>query len=292
VFFVKAQELQHQAFVSLETGSFSDEPEFNNPSLHLVTATREKLEAFLGDQAYLLSHQIHLIEVFAGSTANTSKQVEVAGGNAIRIGLAWGQDLSTAVNRALLLELAKYVCPEHVVVAWQCTSVAGFSQLNYVRHEQSRPRIDSQRQLVGHWVNLFGDLYMIQHSANRFCHAENPSKSLAWLHPRIPKLPNLLIAEFDQCMYGLKSPRPPHKHHHKTTYLATNSPVMFNHMSTRCNRQHDHEPLEGSYQGVSLTKTAENYPVKMAKILVQAMIEESNCKTALPAESLENKTSQ
>ena len=126
VFYVKAQELQQQAFVSLETGSFSDEPEFNNPSLHLVTATREQLEAFLGDQAYLLSHKIHLIEVFACSTANTSKQVEVAGGNAIRIGLAWGQDLSTAVNRALLLELAKYVCPEHVIVAWQCTSVAGF----------------------------------------------------------------------------------------------------------------------------------------------------------------------
>jgi hypothetical protein len=168
VFFTEARKLQEQAFLKLEQG-FQEETICDHAMFSLVTASRAQLESFLNEQAYLLNHRIHLIEVFAGQIANTSKTVEKAKGNAIRIGLAWGQDLSTAVNRALLLELIKYVRPEHVIMAWQCTSVAGFSQLNYMKHEQPRQSVDAARELVGHWINMFCIGYMIQHLGRRFC---------------------------------------------------------------------------------------------------------------------------
>ena len=223
MFFTEAQELQPAVFLAFEK-TCSDEPHLGDPSLHLVTATKKQLEQFLGKQAHLLSKRVHLLEVFAGEIANTSKQVETHGGNAIRIGIAYGQDLSTTVNRALLLELIKYARPEHVLFAWQCTSVAGFSELNYVKHEQSRTQIDHQRRLVGHWVNMWCDAYMIQHANGRFCHAENPVGSRAWSHPRITTMPDMLFAVFDQ-------------------YIATNSPDMFKETSKRCDNAHQREVL-------------------------------------------------
>ena len=86
-----------------------------------------------------------------------------------------------------------------------------------MKHEHSRQSVDAARELVGHWINMFCDAYMIQHFGRRFCHGENLEKSLAWHHLRFATLPNLLFAVFDQCMYGLVSPRPPHKPHKKTT---------------------------------------------------------------------------
>lgn len=274
-----------------------DKPEKDDPKFHIVTASRKQLESFLGDQNWLLSRKIHLIEVFAGPIANLSKAVETINGNAIRIGLAYGQDLSRVENRALLLELVKFVHPEHVFVAWQCTSVAGFSQLNYEKNEHTRHIIDASRKLVGDWINMWSDIYLIQHHHGRYCHAENPTGSLAWLHPRVSTLPGLLFGDFDQCMYGLVSPRPPHLPHHKATTIATNSPQMQQIMMVKCNKSHQHEVLQGSYKGVSLTKTAENYPWRMAQKLVQAMVNESNCQSvkqtalAASAETLENKLS-
>ena len=132
VFYTQAHELQKEVFVGVKQGFLMEEVCEGNPMFHLVLASREMLEKFLGEQAYLLTLRIHSIEVFAEHIANISKCVEKANGNAIRIGLAWGQDLSTAVNRALLLELVKYVRPEQVIMAWQCTSVAGFSYLSYM----------------------------------------------------------------------------------------------------------------------------------------------------------------
>ena len=87
---------------------------------------------------------------------------------------------------------------------------------------------------------------------------------------------------------------------HTTTTPATPQSNIHRHQLTgnvsrhdkRCDHNHTHETLQGSYKGISLTKAAENYPVKMAQSLVKAMILESNQtvedQNALPAVPLEN----
>ena len=85
---------------------------------------------FLGHQAYLLDGPIALVEVFAGAHARLSSNVQKLGGTSIKIGLHYGHDLSLTQNRNLLMQLIGHVQPLHVWVAWQCTSVAGYSALN------------------------------------------------------------------------------------------------------------------------------------------------------------------
>jgi hypothetical protein len=239
---------------------------------HAVNVTRSQLDDFLGpQQSHLIDQHIGLVEVFAGKHARTSIEMEKTGKKAIRIGLAWGHDLTTVKARTMVVELIKFVQPDDALVAWPCTSVRGFSQLNYHKHPELRHHIDTERVQVGNWINMFGDIFEIQHAMNRGCHAENPTTSLAWKHPRLAKLCGLLWVKFDQCQFGLRSIRPPHHFHRKDTTVLSNRTSMQHHLNRRCSKDHEHEVIQGAYQGQNLSKAAENYPTALAKALVKGM---------------------
>ena len=202
-----------------------------DPVYTKVLVTKSELQAFLGPkQQHLLDQDVWLIEMFAGLDPELSKAAERSGKYAIRLGLAHGQDFNRARDRALAIELVKYTMPEHVHISWQCTSVAGFSELN---REKGGPdyikRNDEDRRRVGDWCNMFGDVYLVQYYSGRFCHGENPEGSLAWLHPRFATLPGLLWTVTDQCPYNLRSIRPPHKLLKKATGIVTNSEYVQHH---------------------------------------------------------------
>ena len=193
--------LQKEVFQG-ELSSAPPEPVPLEPCYTRVAVSIDVLKEFVGpEQAKLVDENVYLIEVFAGKQAELSKAVEADGRKAIRLGLAYGQDFTLAKHRAVAIELAKHVQAEHIHVSWQCTSVAGFSALNYEKHEWERDEVDKQRDMVGNWINMFGDLYMAQTGAGRHCHGENPERSLAWLHPRFSYLPGLLWCVTDQCDY-------------------------------------------------------------------------------------------
>ena len=243
----------------------------SDPSFSKVLTTKGKLADFLGSQRDLLDKPIYLIEVFAGHAA-LSKSCEEQGKYAIRIGLKYGHDLTIPEHRALVCELAKYTQPHHVHVSWECTSVAGFSQLNYSQYPQNQQAMDERRRMVGHWLNLYGDLHMIQHLAGRFCHGENPERSMAWLHPRFLTLPGLLWCVTDQCPYGLRSIRPPHRLLQKSTGICTNSVDVQKYFPKRCPGNHEHDVIAGNYRGVNISKAAENYPKPFARSLMRCFL--------------------
>ena len=278
--FVSVNCLQKQVYQGNLATAPSEEAHSVEPCYCKVAVSRAVLAEFLGPtQQHLLDEDIFLVEVFAGKSAELSAAVESDGKRAIRLGLAYGQDFRLPKHRALAIELVKYVQAEHVHVSWQCTSVAGFSNLNYTKHEWKRADMDRDREMVGNWINMYGDLHLVQHCAGRFCHGENPERSLAWLHPRFNYLPGLLWCVTDQCTYGLKSIRPPHNPLQKPTGIVTNSPQVQELFPRRCTGNHFHDRIEGSYKGVYISKAAENYPKPFARALYRCFLK-STCANA------------
>jgi hypothetical protein len=136
---------------------------------------------------------------------------------------------------------------------------------------------------VSDWINMYGDIHMVQCVAEprRWCHGENPERSLAWVHPRFHHLPGLLWAVTDQCPYGLRSIKPPHRLLKKSTGFVSNSEVFQQTVPKRCTNNHDHDIIEGSYQGRSISKACENYPKPLAKAMVSGMLQQDSVSKTL-----------
>ena len=105
-------------------------------------ATRPQLRSWLGPQAWKLdrSLRVGLIEVYAGK-ATLSDAYEELGGEAIRIGRAWGQELRSPEARWYLSSLLQICKPDDVLVAFPCTAHCQWSSYNEHRGLATRRKV-------------------------------------------------------------------------------------------------------------------------------------------------------
>ena len=101
---------------------------------------------------------------------------------------------------------------------------------------------------------------------------EHPSGASSWKLPCIQalcrELPNCRIAHFAQCRYGLKSPAG--KPIQKLTKFLTNCDSIFHEFNGKgCQCEEEHQVIQGSVDGIKLSKWAQVYP----KPLVQAVVD-------------------
>ena len=115
----------------------------------------------------------------------------------------------------------------------------------------------------------------IQYESGRKFVFEHPASATSWKLPEVKsmlELPGMHAVVFDQCMLGLKS-----KVHQipmrKRTRLMTNSlRVAQAFRGCLCDRQHEHQVIQGCEGGVDRSAWAQCYPLPMVERLVAASL--------------------
>ena len=137
------------------------------------------------------------------------------------------------------------------------------------------------------YLQLFSQLFRMQHSQNLHCHGESPAGSAAWTQRPIVDLVRELDQAvgwitFDQCRTGLVSPVDGMPHRKPTTFITTQSALVQTFKDLRCQCQGLRATLEGSFQGRSMTSHAEGYNLKLVQRIARARVRTDQ--TTFPAQ--------
>ena len=240
--------------------------------------TDRELFDWLGDQAPILERAkqrgwLDLVEVYADK-GRVSAQVLEMDGTAIRVGLAWGHDLTRSRDRRLLFQLIEFVPVKHVLGAFPCTAFCAWVRLNLARGaDLSRTLAEGKGHLA-----LAMQVAGKQRKRGGHVHLENPLTSHAWVEPvavkeltskRSDGSPAYLAARLDQCTFPLRPEggRVADGPHKKPTLIHTTDSDMALAMSRTCTGNHEPIQVQGSY-----TKAASTYPVAMAKAMADVIM--------------------
>ena len=236
-------------------------------------ATRPELKRWLGPQGWKLDRgvEVGLVEVYAGK-GNLSHCFEEGGhGEAIRLGLAWGQQLRGKEARWCLKSLLETCKPPDVFVSFPCKAHCSWNRFNARRSLETRQKILRDRLLSRDDMDLLFEVIECQSLGKRHTHAENPRASSAWDDPRFNQLPmDHGFVHFDQCVLGLKHPAhgKPLK---KPTLIFTTRKSLAQHMCQfRCSHSGcEHGRIEGTFQGRSISSWAEDYEPPLCNALIE-----------------------
>ena len=213
-----------------------------------------------------------LLEIFVGRRGRLSRSVESKGLVAIRLGLHWGHDLSTRESRRRLRRLLLLCRPLHVWVAWPCGAWSGWSRLNLHKEPSTAQRVLDGRKLGKRFLDMFFEIAAL---ANEMepplnAYAENPYSSAAFEDPRFETL-GLDWIHIDVCAFHLGHPETGTLHK-KPAWILSSNYVLREYIDRRCAGDHCHQPLEGAYQGRSLTAWAEDYAQEFAAAVVKGLV--------------------
>ena len=231
----------------------------------------KEVAEWLGKQAYKLKKRVGLVEVFTGKAPLSRFYERRSQLESIRIGLEYGQDLNKLKDRRNLVLLIGLTQPQHVWYSFPCGPWSAWSQLNQSKSNQLFDDIEEKRKQARKHLQVVSETWHVQTSLGGACHAEYPLTSLAW---RELNLGSVWSVRIDQCATGLRSVKTGIPVKKPTRIISTDESVVAALSTYRCDNNHPHEHLEGSYKGRNMTSYAETYPNKLCRILVQAMCQQ------------------
>lgn len=190
------------------------------------------------------------------------------------ITLESGWDLTQKQVQDEAFRYLERIDPDLIMVAWPCAPWSIMQNANMKTPTQVRilrlKRLRSRRT----FLSFARRVMLWQRHRGKAVAAENPGTSGAWKTPEIKEASGgLEMASFDQCEMGLKHPvngRPMKKY----TTVAGQPTVVKYLQDVKCQRNHEHAPIEGSYQGEdgrwrSLSDFAGGYPKELCQRLLQ-----------------------
>ena len=235
-----------------------------------TTFTNAEIKEWLGEQASVfdeaLTKGLDLLEVYAGS-ARVTTTVKELGGTAIAIGLAHGQDLGRARDRAMLLHLIQLSKPRHALIAFPCTAFCAWARLAQARSYGNREARLKEGRLH---LRFSLDIARLQREAGRHAHLENPLTSLAWQEPAAIQEfahPAWKRSRLDQCTTGLSGPQG--GLHKKPTLIRTTDERMQFQLHRLCAGDHEHELVQGDATALSAM-----YSPHMAMLIARVVMDE------------------
>ena len=232
------------------------------------TIVMQELREWLGDQACSLDRKVGLIEVFTGKAPLSRYYTRRTGLESIRIGLDYGHDLNRLHDRRMLLMLIAVCRPDHVWLSFPCGPWGSWSRLNISRSPKMKEDIENQRKLARRHLRAVTESWYLQTWLGGHAHAENPWSSEAWNELHLGQVWHVRI---DQCAVGLRSPKSGIPVYKPTRIVSTQETLMKDLVNCRCDKNHSHEHLEGSYKGKNLTSWAETYPNKMCRLIAASL---------------------
>ena len=114
---------------------------------------------------------------------------------------------------------------------------------------------------------------MIQYKAGRLFVFEHPASATSWKLPEVRSmldLPGMYSVVFDQCMLGLKSKVHQIPMRKRTRFMTNSLGMAAAFRGCLCNRQHEHQVIQGCEGGVDRSVWAQRYPAPMVELLVAA----------------------
>ena len=232
-------------------------------------ASRAQLRQWLGPQAWKLSRnvKVELVEIFAGR-ARLSEEFESAGGSAIRLGRAWGQELQGEEARWYVRSLISLVGPRDVYVALPRSHSTIFWSLNLRNRRQIlRNRLSSKSHL-----DMLFDVLEYQSSRGRHFSVEGPKDCPVWSDVRFRKLTcRHYYSSFHHCALGLKHPRTGRPVRKSTTICTTRRRLAEHMRQYQCACAEAHEQVAGVFMGRSVSSWTSESTKQKARALVTGL---------------------
>ena len=180
----------------------------------------------------------------------------------------------TPAGTLTLPQLMDEVLPDEVFLAPRCGLWSRMQAINATTDEK-KELLTQQRQLHHDChLRFCRKIYLKQLNEGRHAHLEQPDGALSWHTKALATLPGL-YAIFDQCRYGACCLdhdgvwRPVRK----TTGLLTTKSAMSQAMNLRCEGDHYHCKLEGTFPGTGRSRTSymEDYQPALSAVLASAL---------------------
>lgn len=192
----------------------------------------------------------------------------------LSLDLLSGWDFRQECQRKLSIELLRKLDVQFLVLSPPCTIFSELQRLWNIKKmtaEQYQSRWDEGMRYLGHAM----DCAQEQHRRGRHFAFEHPARASSWktvVVRRILALPGVGVAQFDQCMLGLKSKvyQLPMR---KRTKIMTNSVALERWLGlVKCDGRHTHQTIQGCEGGVRRSVWAQCYPPGLVKLLVDAAV--------------------
>ena len=194
---------------------------------------------------------LDLLEVYCGPESQLTHQVNRLGGRAMRFTKGHG-DLSTKEGIEKLWTWVEMYEPNHIWVAPECRLWGSFAKYNMGRSPTIQESILYQRKRDVCHLELCNELYLHQVSRGKHFHLEQPIGSEMTKQPQLSDVvTGTLPAFFDMCQAGkLRAPNQKHFLRKRTQVLTTSRSTHAMLHSQNCTRDHVHQPIQGSVQGL------------------------------------------
>ena len=232
-----------------------------------------------------LRHQprLQVLEVFCSPESELTRQVNQLGYRASRHGIQEG-DLNSKGGRQQLFKTLLESRPQHVWFSPACGPWCAWSFLNESQSAAGFQHVQEQRDQHLYQLAIGLVLYRFQCIHQRHLHWEQPARSLMLKTPYLYEVAQgTYRANFDMCQVGgMRDPQNQKLFKKSMEIHTTSQQLYFQFNGRKCNKQHDHQPLEGNtiHKGVSIRRTAfsENYTRKFARSLAQVLTKVKNMK--------------
>ena len=151
-----------------------------------------------------------------------------------------------------------------------CKAFSPWQRIN--RAKSAHPeKFDAEKESGRKHLEFVRRLYEIQDQAGRLFLHEHPLEASSWDEECIQKimaLPGIEYVDMDQCQYGLLTPSDADRSKLvpalKPTKWLTNSQVMSEQLSKRCDGSHQHQHLTGGR-----CKDAAFYPLPLVRSILK-----------------------
>ena len=183
-----------------------------------------------------------------------------------------GKDLSQFETRHEVFRAIEHRRPKLVVTSPPCTMYSRLQRLWNIK-KMPLEEYNSRKAIADEYLEFAHTCNKIQHSAGRSFAFEHPASASSWGQnstQAVVTLQGMYNALFDQCQFGLKSPRgTPLK---KRTRILCNNERLFHALNGRncCRGLHKHKPIMGTEDGHRLSTWSENYPQALCNTLLDA----------------------
>ena len=167
--------------------------------------------------------------------------------------------------------------PKLLVTPPPCTMHSKLQRLWHVK-KVSPEEYNRRKAIADEYLQFSHTCNKVQHNAGRSFAHEHPAGASSWKEDStqaVVTLPGTYNALFDQCQFGLTSPRgTPLK---KQTRILCNNAQLFNALhGCKCRRgSHTHKHIMGSEDGHRLSTWSEVYPPALCNALLDACCDDS-----------------
>ena len=181
-------------------------------------------------------------------------------------------DLSQLETRSEVFRTIEQRRPKLLVTSPPCTMYSKLQRLWNVK-KMSPEEYNRRKAIADEYLQFAHTCNKVQHTAGRSFAHEHPAGASSWKEDStraVVTLPGTYNALFDQCQFGLTSPRgTPLK---KKTRILCNNAQLFNALhGCNCRRgSHTHTRIMGSEDGHRLSTWSENYPPALCNALLDA----------------------